>query len=38
MIQIHKNQTNSAQTSNYETELNLENYDQIMPKKDNTKI
>jgi len=38
MIQIHKNQTNSAQASNYETELNLENFDQITPKKHNPKI
>ncbi|NCS55369.1 MAG: tetratricopeptide repeat protein, partial [Microcystis aeruginosa G13-05] len=38
MIQIHKNQTNSAQASNYETELNLENFDQIAPKKHNPKI
>nr|WP_287710588.1 MULTISPECIES: hypothetical protein [unclassified Microcystis] len=38
MIQINKNQTNSAQASNYETELNLENFDQIAPKKHNHKI
>ena len=38
MIQIHKNQTNSAQASNYETELNLENFDQIAPKKHDPKI
>jgi uncharacterized protein HemY len=38
MIQINKNQTNSAQASNSETELISENFDQIAPKKHNPKI